>query len=175
MSRKNTSSLFVALAIGVCTGLLLPALIIGGLLIGLREPQVAQQTQERDLQAKIDVLASSLPELLWNLDQVAAREVVAAIMKSPEVVRVAVSDATQGVPFIEMRLPERQMGQLIKGERDIFRGSSRIGHLEIEIAHGGFGGTGVGDADGIEGHALRHQRLVSCLRRSSMTNSSSWE
>ncbi len=133
MSRKNTSSLFVALAIGVCTGLLLPALIIGGLLIGLREPQVAQQTQERDLQAKIDVLASSLPELLWNLDQVAAREVVAAIMKSPEVVRVAVSDATQGVPFIEMRLPERQMGQLIKGERDIFRGSTRIGHLEIEI------------------------------------------
>ncbi len=133
MSRKNTNSLFVAIAIGVCTGLLLPALIIGGLLIGLREPQVAQQTQERDLQSKMDVLASSLPELLWNLDQVAAREVVAAIMKSPEVVRVAVSDASQGLPFIEMRYPERQRGQLIKGERDIFRGSTRIGHLQIEI------------------------------------------
>ncbi|HLO92972.1 MAG TPA: response regulator [Burkholderiaceae bacterium] len=133
MSRKNTSSLFVALAIGVCTGLLLPALVVGGLLIGLREPQVAQQTQERDLQSRMDVLASSLPELLWNLDQVAAREVVAAIMKSPEVVRVAVSDASQGLPFIEMRYPERQLGQLIKGERDIFRGSTRIGHLQIEI------------------------------------------
>ncbi|MBB2487858.1 response regulator [Mitsuaria sp. WAJ17] len=133
MSRKRTSSLFVALAIGVSTGLLLPALSVGGLLIGLREPQVAQQNLERDLQAKLDVLASSLPELLWNLDQVAAREVAAAIMKSPDVVRVAVSDASQGLPFIEMRHPERQLGQLIKGERDIFRGSTRIGHLQIEI------------------------------------------
>ncbi len=133
MSRKRTSSLFVALAIGVSTGLLLPALSVGGLLIGLREPQVAQQNLERDLQTKLDVLASSLPELLWNLDQVAAREVAAAIMKSPDVVRVAVSDASQGLPFIEMRHPERQLGQLIKGERDIFRGSTRIGHLQIEI------------------------------------------
>ena len=133
MSRKRTSSLFVALANGVSTGLLLPALSVGGLLIGLREPQVAQQNLERDLQTKLDVLASSLPELLWNLDQVAAREVAAAIMKSPDVVRVAVSDASQGLPFIEMRHPERQLGQLIKGERDIFRGSTRIGHLQIEI------------------------------------------
>jgi len=133
LSRKRTSSLFVALAIGVSTGLLLPALSVGGLLIGLREPQVAQQNLERDLQTKLDVLASSLPELLWNLDQVAAREVAAAIMKSPDVVRVAVSDASQGLPFIEMRHPERQLGQLIKGERDIFRGSTRIGHLQIEI------------------------------------------
>ena len=133
MSRKRTSSLFVALAIGVSTGLLLPALSVGGLLIGLREPQVAQQNLERDLQTKLDVLASSLPELLWNLDQVAAREVAAAIMKSPDVVRVAVSDASQGLPFIEMRHPERQLGQLIKGERDIFRGTTRIGHLQIEI------------------------------------------
>ncbi|MGM9514571.1 response regulator [Roseateles sp. DB2] len=133
MSRKRTSSLFVALAIGISTGLLLPALTVGGLLIGLREPQVAQQNLERDLQAKLDVLASSLPELLWNLDQVAAREVAAAIMKSPDVVRVAVSDASQGLPFIEMRYPERQLGQLIKGERDIFRGSTRIGHLQLEI------------------------------------------
>ena len=133
MSRKRTSSLFVALAIGVSTGLLLPALTVGGLLIGLREPQVAQQNLERDLQTKLDVLASSLPELLWNLDQVAAREVAAAIMKSPDVVRVAVSDASQGLPFIEMRYPERQLGHLIKGERDIFRGSTRIGHLQIEI------------------------------------------
>ncbi len=133
MSRKASSSLFVAIATGASIGLLLPALIIGGILIGLREPQQAEQIQQRELQAKLDVLASSLPELLWNLDAVAAREVVSAIMKSPEVVRVRVSDASQGVPFIEMRFPERQKGQLYQGEREIYRGSARIGHIQIEL------------------------------------------
>jgi len=133
LSRKASSSLFVAIALGASIGLLLPALIVGGLLIGLREPQVAEATQQRDLEAKLDVLASSLPELLWNLDAVAAREVVSAIMKSPDVVRVKVSDASQGVPFIEMGFPERKLGQSLKGEREIFRGSTRIGHIQIEI------------------------------------------
>ncbi|MDN3922281.1 ATP-binding protein [Roseateles violae] len=133
MSRKASSSLFVAIALGASIGLLLPALTVGGILIGLREPQVAASAQQRDLEAKLDVLASSLPELLWNLDAVAAREVVSAIMKSPDVVRVKVSDASQGVPFIEMSYPERKLGHAVQGEREVFRGSTRIGHIQIEI------------------------------------------
>ena len=133
MSRKPSSSLFAALALGASIGLLLPALIVGGLFIGLRESQVAEQALQRDLDAKLDVLASSLPELLWNLDAVAAREVVSAIVKSPEVVRVSVSDASQGLPFIENHLPERRLGKTLTGERDILRGSTRIGHIQIEI------------------------------------------
>ncbi|MGM9483510.1 ATP-binding protein [Roseateles sp. NT4] len=133
MSRKPSSSLFAALALGASIGLLLPALIVGGLFIGLRESKVAEQALQRDLDAKLDVLASSLPELLWNLDAVAAREVVSAIVKSPEVVRVSVSDASQGLPFIENHLPERRLGQTLTGERDILRGSTRIGHIQIEI------------------------------------------
>ena len=134
MSRKPTSSsLFAALALGASVGLLLPALIVGGLFIGLRESQVAEQALQRDVDAKLDVLASSLPELLWNLDAVAAREVVSAIVKSPEVVRVSVSDASQGLPFIENHLPERRLDRTLVGERDIMRGASRIGHIQIEI------------------------------------------
>ena len=111
LSRKPSSSLFAALALGASIGLLLPALIVGGLFIGLREGKVAEQALQRDLDAKLDVLASSLPELLWNLDAVAAREVVSAIVKSPEVVRVSVSDASQGLPFIENHMPERRLGR----------------------------------------------------------------
>jgi len=133
LSRKPSSSLFAALALGASVGLLLPALIVGGLFIGLRESKVAEQALQRDLDAKLDVLASSLPELLWNLDAVAAREVVSAIVKSPEVVRVSVSDASQGLPFIENHLPERRLGQTLTGERDILRGATRIGHIQIEI------------------------------------------
>ena len=131
--NSSSSSLFAALALGASVGLLLPALIVGGLFIGLRESQVAEQALQRDVDAKLDVLASSLPELLWNLDAVAAREVVSAIVKSPEVVRVSVSDASQGLPFIENHLPERRRGQTLIGERDIMRGATRIGHIQIEI------------------------------------------
>ncbi len=133
MSRKATSSLFVAIATGASIGLLLPALLIGGLLIGMREPQVAAEAQERELQTKLDVLASSLPELLWNLDTVAAREVVSAITKSPDVVRVKVSDATQSKPFIDVAFPERGQGRVHLGQRDIMRGTSKIGVIEIEL------------------------------------------
>ncbi|MDI4635276.1 response regulator [Pelomonas sp. V22] len=133
MSRKASSSLFIAIATGAVLGLLLPALILGGLWTGLREPQVAQEALERDLEAKLDVLASSLPELLWNLDQVAAREVVAAVMKSPEVVRISVADSSQGQPFIDMRAAERSRGHSLTGEREVFRGNVRIGHIRIEI------------------------------------------
>ena len=133
MSRKPSSSLFAALALGAIIGLLMPAIIVGGLVTGLRESQVAEQALQRDLDAKLDVLASSLPELLWNLDAVAAREVVSAIVKSPEVVRVSVNDASQGLPFIENHLPERRLGHTLTGGRDILRGATRIGHIEIEI------------------------------------------
>ena len=133
MSRKASSSLFVTVALGASIGLLLPALIVGGLLIGLREPQVALASQQRDLEAKLDVLASSLPELLWNLDQVAAREVVAALMKSPDVVKISVSEGSKDTTFIEVQQPARQLGNSTTGQRDIFRGTTRIGHIEIEI------------------------------------------
>ncbi|MEJ6006468.1 ATP-binding protein [Paucibacter sp. AS339] len=130
---KASRSLFVAIALGASIGLLVPALIVGGLLIGLREPQVAQTALQQEMEAKLDVLGSSLPELLWNLDTVAAREVVAAVMKSPDVVRVVVRDASQGAPFIEMEFPDRQKGRALKGEREVFRGVARIGHLTVEM------------------------------------------
>ncbi len=134
LSRKtSTSSLFVAIALAGSIGLLLPAVIVGGWLTGLRESQSAAAELRRDLEAKLDVLASSLPELLWNLDNVAATEVVLAIMKSPDVVLVSVSDASQGTPFFEKEKPERRLGRAVKGERDIFRGTTRIGHIRIEI------------------------------------------
>lgn len=42
MSRKPSSSLFSALALGASVGMLVPALIVGGLFIGLRESKVAE-------------------------------------------------------------------------------------------------------------------------------------
>jgi signal transduction histidine kinase/ActR/RegA family two-component response regulator len=131
--KRTTSTLFFALALGASIGLLLPALIVGGLLIGLREPQAAVEQQEQEKEAKLDVLASSLPELLWNLDAVSAREVAAAVMRSPDVVSILVTDATQGGAFVELSQPERRRGRSITGQRDVFHGKQLIGHIRIEL------------------------------------------
>jgi len=131
--NKTTSTLFFALALGASIGLLLPALIVGGLLIGLREPQAAAEQQQQELEAKLDVLASSLPELLWNLDGVSAREVAAAVMKSPDVVSILVTDATQGGAFVELSQTDRRRGHSIEGRREIFHGKQLIGHIRIEL------------------------------------------
>jgi PAS domain S-box-containing protein len=133
MKRKTSGSLFFVIALGACIGLLLPALIVGGLLIGVREPQQAAATQQRELEGKLDVLASSLPELLWNLDYVAARDVAASVMKSPDVVRIKVTDAAQGSTFVELSYPERRLGRASSGEREIFRGTQLIGRIQVEL------------------------------------------
>ena len=133
MKRKPSGSLFVVIALGACIGLLLPALIVGGALIGVREPQQAAEAQQRELEGKLDVLASSLPELLWNLDFVAARDVAASVMKSPDVVRIKVTDAAQGNTFVELSYPERRLGHLSRGEREVFRGSQLIGRIQVEL------------------------------------------
>ena len=133
MNRKASNSLFVAIALVASVGLLVPALIVGGLWTAVREQQAAESAQQRDLQSKLTVLASSLPELLWNLDKVAATEVVAAIMQSDDVVSVIVRDATQGAPFVEMSRPERRLGQIASGEREVLRDNKHIGQIQIEI------------------------------------------
>jgi len=133
MRRKTTGSLFFVIALGACFGLLLPALIVGGVLIGVREPQQVAETQAREMEAKLDVLASSLPELLWNLDFVAARDVAASVMKSPDVVRIKVADAAQGNTFVELNYPERRLGHASRGEREIYRGTQLIGRIQVEL------------------------------------------
>ena len=101
--------------------------------MGLRDQQQAEAALQRELESRLDVLASSMPELLWNLDTVAAREVVAAIVKSPEVVRVSIRDAASSQPFLERQYPERRRGQSLTGRRDVLRGDALIGQVEVEL------------------------------------------
>jgi len=133
MIRKASNSLFLAIALAASLGLLIPALIVGGLLIGLREPQEAAAQQGRELESKLDILGSSLPELMWNLDAIAARDVAAAVMKSPDVVQIRIMDAAQPVPFVEISYPERRQGHSHTGTREIVRGNSHLGRVEVEI------------------------------------------
>ena len=131
---RRPRSLFFAIAMAVCIGLIVPAVLIGVVLIGVREPQLAALRQQQELQARLDVLAQSLAELVWSLDVAAAREVVQAALKSPDVVGVRVTDVGQGKALVDVHLTERQHGKLMSGERDIVRRGKLIGRVAIEDA-----------------------------------------
>ena len=130
---RRPRSLFLAMTLVVCVGLSLPAALIGVLVVGVREPPALAQHQQQQLQAHLDLLASSLAELLWNLDAVAAREVVEAATKSPDVVRVQVTDLMQNKPFVDLLAPGRKTEGTISGERDIVRRNRLIGRVRIDI------------------------------------------
>ena len=148
---RRPRSLFFAIAMAVCIGLIVPAVLIGVVLIGVREPQLAALRQQQELQARLDVLAQSLAELVWSLDVAAAREVVQAALKSPDVVGVRVTDVGQGKALVDVHLTERQHGKLMSGERDIVRRGKLIGRVAIEID------------DRVAAAALREQRQLYLL------------
>jgi len=131
--QRNPGSLFAAMALVVCVGLLVPAAVIGVFVIGVHEPAAVAQRQQQELDARLEVLARSLGELMWGLDDVAAHEVADAVMRSPEVVAVRVIDHSQGRPFVIVERPERRTGQVQAGERDIQSHGQRVGRVRIEV------------------------------------------
>jgi signal transduction histidine kinase/HAMP domain-containing protein/ActR/RegA family two-component response regulator len=132
-SRGSGSSLFAQIAMAAAVGLLVPALLIGGAWVGWRETEVARQEQQRTIDTKLGVLASSLSVLLWNLDSAAADEVVRAVMQSPEVVRVTVTESSAANAFVQMAAPERRHGLVVQVERPIRRNGRVIGKVVMEV------------------------------------------
>ena len=132
-ARGLRQSLFLAIAAVAVLGLLLPALAIGGLWIAALEPMQTQQAQRHALDATLDQLASSLPELLWNLDAVAAREVVSAAMSSAAVVHVRVTEHSTPGDFVAVGDAGLAQAGLV-GARDIVRQGVSLGRLEIGMS-----------------------------------------
>ncbi len=124
-------SLFFAMLVATGLGLVLPALLIGGLWIGWYEPRQAQQAQQAELEQKLDLLASSLPDVLWNLEQGPAAQIVGAVMRTPEVVRVQVHDTAQQRDFIHLQRPLAEDGPRLNGRRAVLRHGVAIGWVEV--------------------------------------------
>ncbi|MED5621846.1 PAS domain S-box protein [Ideonella sp. BN130291] len=121
------------MALVVCVGLLVPAALVGVLLIGVHQPAAVAERQQQEMDARLDLLARGLSELMWGLDEVSARELVQAAMRSPDMVSVQVTDRAQSRPFVTLEQRERRIGRLHSGERDIERQGQVLGRLRIEI------------------------------------------
>ncbi len=126
-------SLFTTIAVAASLGLLIPALLIGGAVVSWREPDRAREILEQQMEDRLDVLSKSLAVLVWNLDSAAAREVVSAVMQSPEVVRIVVTEGASDTPLVDFHEPSRRRGEALQGQRPVLRAGEPIGRVTLEI------------------------------------------
>ena len=131
-------SLSFALALVATLGLALPAAIVGTAWIGVRDAESLTQRRQQELDGRLNVLARSLPALLWNLDLSSARPLVDAVMASPDVVRVTVIDPQQIQPFLDVDFPQRRHGASHVIERPLRYGNQAVGSFLLELDDSGF-------------------------------------
>ncbi|MBI2750063.1 MAG: EAL domain-containing protein [Burkholderiales bacterium] len=128
---KKFGSLSAGISAAMCVGLLVPAIIGGMVLTGLRQQQMEKEIADH-LEDKINLLAISLPDPVWSLDTRAVKTLTDALMSDPQVVRVTVSDPKQ-TPFLSQERGERRLGAAIVARRELkFRGNL-VGHVELEL------------------------------------------
>jgi diguanylate cyclase (GGDEF)-like protein/PAS domain S-box-containing protein len=133
-SGHELTSLSTGIIIAMCAGLLLPALIGGLVLTGLRQEQIDKEAQSH-LDDKVQLLAKSLVDPLWNVDTRGARTIADASMLDPQVVRITVKDPYQE-NYLNIERPERRLGVSRLARRDLMHGSERVGSIEVETDNG---------------------------------------
>ncbi|MEI7432216.1 MAG: HAMP domain-containing protein, partial [Betaproteobacteria bacterium] len=131
---RKFSSLSVGIVIAMCAGLLLPALIGGMALTNLRQEQMRKE-MESHLADKIQLLANSLVDPVWNVDTRGAKTIADASLLDPQVVRITINDPSQ-IPFLNIERPERRLGTSRVARHELIRGEELVGKVEVETDDG---------------------------------------
>jgi diguanylate cyclase (GGDEF)-like protein/PAS domain S-box-containing protein len=115
-------------------GLLIPALIGGVILTNLRHEQMDKEISDH-LEDKINLLAISLPDPVWNVDSKAATTIAQALLNDPQVVRITIYD-NQSRELLNLQQLERRVGAPIVATRPILLSGEEIGQVELELDDG---------------------------------------
>lgn len=132
---RSTLTLRQAIFLGIALGILLPALLLGGMLVHDRYTSAYRERVTEQIDEYAGILASGLELPLWNVDTDAARKIVEAILRNPEIVRVSVEDAGLG-RFVAHEAVDRRSGQSLIAKREIRREGKLLGYLTVEMATG---------------------------------------
>ncbi len=131
--RHATRSLQSAVVLGIAFGILLPALIVG--------PVLVQDSHQRELDARVhdllhqyaSILQKTLPDAVWHVDAQTAKSFVDSIMQNPDVVRISVVDASLG-QFVVTEHPARRLGMIVKETRTLEWNKQQVGRVTIEMS-----------------------------------------
>ena len=126
-------SLRQILSIGVAFGILLPALLFSQLFLGDRFRREIDVQVREPMSQSADMLAQTMSVALWNVDRAVANQTVQAVMRNPDVVRVAVTDEV-GNSFVDVDMPARRLGLVLQDKRPVQLGDRVIGQVMIEMS-----------------------------------------
>ena len=127
---RNASRLSINIAIALCAGLLLPALIGGTAATGLRQAEVDKE-MESHLQDKLTLLTRSLADPVWNIDTAGTATIAESALLDPSVVRVTIRDPANSL-ILQVERPERRSGTSRSALQPIVANDAEIGSLEVE-------------------------------------------
>ena len=125
-------SLRETLFLGAGLGIFLPALVLAFFQVNSKLESEVEARIRAPMQQQAGVLARSLGMAIWNVDQRAAAELVDAVMRNPDVVRVEVTDEFKQV-FAAQEKPVPNVGQLITENRDVVHDGAHVGHLQVVL------------------------------------------
>ena len=122
------------MVIAMCAGLLLPALF-GGLLLTSLAQRHLNSALETQLNSKVELLAKSLLDPIWNVSLKTANSIAQAAMLDPQVVRITVN-APSKIMILAVEKPERRLGNSRVLMRELVLNSEPVGFIEVEIDDG---------------------------------------
>lgn len=91
-SNKWSFSLRQILFLGITLGIVVPALILGVFQVNNRFDTEIDLRVRQPMQQYADMLARGMGMALWNLDRGIATELVDAVLRNPDVVRISITD-----------------------------------------------------------------------------------
>ena len=130
--RRFALSLRETLFLGAGLGIFLPALVLAFFQINSKLKSEVELRVQAPMQQQAAVLARSLGMAIWNVDQQAAAELVDAVMRNPDVVRVEVTDEFKQV-FASQEKPQPTVGKLIIENSDVVHKGAHVGHLKVTL------------------------------------------
>jgi len=116
----------------VVLGLLLPAVLIGGLSkVNRFEEDIKERTQEL-LELNAEILAKGMQEPLWNVNKESARDLLEVMMRNEDIISIEVKDNVLGT-FTSAMHPERRRGYTAKISKTVTYRGNTIGSVQVEI------------------------------------------
>jgi signal transduction histidine kinase len=126
-------SLRQTLFLGAGLGILLPALVLAVFQITSKLDNEIDMRVRAPMYQYAEVLSHGLAPAIWNVDQASAAELIDAVMRNPDVVRVSVTDEYKQLFAHQERVVAPETA-LLQDARDIVHNGARVGRLQLELS-----------------------------------------
>lgn len=133
-TASDFRSLSTTIAIAMCIGLLVPALI-GIFAVNYLRQDNTSNAIDAYLNGKIVLLANSLALPVWNFDLNSANKIAGATLLDPQVVRVTIFD-TKKEPILAIVHPERRIGSIHTASQPVMLNNQLAGFVELDVDDG---------------------------------------